>query len=191
MSNVYSKSNLLVDIDTIVHAFRAILYALRVTFTSQKELGLPLGRIDVDSKGVTDSCIIHGSEFIGDISSPESLTFLMNHCGAFARANLLIACHERVKGYCFNSTPANRKAFESKEQHDHSSALYLMKCLRDAATHWKPINAIDYKPWFGPALQSSGIAVKAGMLENELLVSNKKLLVLVSQLRAFVVEVLE
>lgn len=43
MSSTYTKENLLMDLDAIVDTFRAILYATRVTFDSQQELGLPLG----------------------------------------------------------------------------------------------------------------------------------------------------
>ena len=191
MSTTYTKENLLVDLDAIVETFRALLYAVRVTFDSQKELGLPLATIDVDARGETDSCLIRGAEFSRYVTSPESLKLLIGHCAAFTRANLLIASHERVKGYCQNSTATNRQRFENKEANDLRSALYMMKCLRDSATHWKQTNIVDYKKWYGPQLEAAGMVVSPGMFETDLPVSNASLLELVEALRDFVVDELE
>jgi len=191
MNTTYMKENLLVDLDAIVVTFRAILYSVRVTFDSQNEIGLPLSKIDVDAKGETDSCIIRGVEFSTCLATPETLRVLIGNCAAFTRANFLIACHERVKGYCLNSTAFNKQKFANKETNDQRSALYMMKCLRDSATHWKPTNRVDYKKWYGPQLESSGMVVTPEMIEADLPVSNAKLMTLVEALRKFVVDELE
>lgn len=191
MSMSYTKGNLLIDLDAIIETFRALLYATRVTFDSQKEIGLPLANIDVDARGETDSCIIRGNEFSAYFASPENLKVLIGRCAAFTRANLLIACHERVKGYCQNTTPANKHRFENKEENDLRSALFMLKCLRDSATHWKPSNRVDYKKWYGAKLEAAGMVVTPEMFETDLPVSNAKVLQLVNSLRTFVIDELE
>ncbi|WP_396167912.1 hypothetical protein [Flavobacterium sp.] len=185
----YNKEMLLIDIDTIVETFRALVYATRVTFDSQKELGLPIDKIDVDAKGTSDSCIIRGTEFSCYLNSPEKLEALINHCAAFSRANLLIAIQERIKGYCLNSTQNNKTQFlETKDDFKHRSALYMLKCLRDSATHWKPANEVFYSDKYGDELEIDGLIIKQKMLESNLNVSNFKLLELVGKVRKFVVE---
>ena len=182
MCSNYTKENLLMDLDAIVDTFRALLYATRVTFDSHQELGLPLENIDVNAKGETDSCIIRGAEFNKYLTTPDNLKVLIGRCAAFSRANLLIACQERVKGYCQNTTLHNKQKFESKEANDQRGPLYMMKCLRDSATHWKPSNTVDYKKWYGPQLEAVGMVVTPEMLESDLPVTNAKLLELVELL---------
>lgn len=188
----YNKEMLLIDIDAIVETFRALVYATRVTFDSQKELGLPIDRIDVDAKGISDSCIIRGIEFSSYLDSQATLEALINHCAAFSRANLLIAIHERIKGYCFNSSQNNKTKFlESNEDFIHRSALYMLKCLRDSATHWKPNNEVYYSDKYDDSLEFGNMVIKPKMLEKDLGVSNFKLLELVKSVRIFVVDELD
>jgi hypothetical protein len=192
MSINYTKENLIIDINAIIETFRALIYATRVTFDSQKELGLPIDKIDVNAKGISDNCIIYGNEFYKYLSSPESLEILMNHCGAFSRANLLIAIQERIKGYCLNSSNNNKiKFLESKDDYKHKSALYMLKCLRDSATHWKPINNVHYSDKYGQAIEFGNMVVTKEMKENELPVSNFELLKLVDSVKNFVIEELD
>ncbi len=197
---IYGKLNLperfkftyFIYYNTIIETFRALIYATRVTFDSQKELGLPLDKINVNAKGISDNCIIYGSEFYKYLSSPESLVILMNHCGAFSRANLLIAVQERIKGYCLNSSINNKiKFFESKDDSKHKSALYMLKCLRDSATHWKPINSVHYSDKYGGTIEFGNMVVTKEMKENELSVSNFELLKLVDSVKNFVIEELD
>ncbi|CAN7779821.1 hypothetical protein LJR034_008165 [Caballeronia sp. LjRoot34] len=189
-TTIYNKEQLLIDLRTFVVIFRALLYSTLFTLSGAKEIGLPLERMDVNAKRRGDDCIIRGDEFTHLLADADGTERLINGCTTFARANLVIAFHERIKGYCRHSTKKNEHLFHEKEGSDRA-ALHVLKCLRDSATHWTPDKTVDYKSWYGDAIEAREIKIARGMTESDLSFSNAKLIALLDDVQQWVIDNLE
>lgn len=184
----YSKDQLLIDIDTMHVAFRAILYASRVAF----DTGLVnIGNIDVQTLSKGQSEIISGLEFAHLIPDQTDRSKLLSVCATFSRANLLIATYERVKGYCHatkSTHPVNERKFIGKEPHRFADTLIAFRVLRHAATHWNPAGTLYWKPSFPSRIEVHGIVLHKDIKERELNVNNTSVQKLIYDVTVFVRE---
>ena len=184
----YSKDQLLIDLDTMHVAFRAILYASRIAFDS----GLVnIGNIDVQTLSKGQSEIISGLEFAHFLADQADRSKLLSLCATFSRANLLIATYERVKGYCQatkTTHPVNERKFIGKESHRFADTLIAFRVLRHAATHWNPTGTLDWKSSFPSRIEVHGIVLHKGMKEAELNVNNTSVQKFIYDVKVFVRE---
>jgi hypothetical protein len=165
----------------IMRSFRFLVYSSKVVLD-----GIPdFSRIDTLNTSGGETYTIYGNEFSEFTISQQSKTFLLSNCGAFLRANLLIATYERTKGYCFSNS-VNTDKFLCKIPHDYQSDLQILHILRHVATHWNPEGKIKWYSDYPKEFDLHGIKMAEGILEKELDVNDVSLLSLLRSIHLFV-----
>lgn len=182
----YDKGKLIRDLIHIQRIFLCQLYSSKVIFVNNDLWSFPLEGTDVECKSGIDDFIIPWSMF-SDWANGDGVDFITSQVAAASRAGFLIGFHERFKWYCKNSTEKNEKLFSEENKNEFTELLFLLKVLRDSATHWNPgDNTVHFKKHYWEELKFWEIVIKKDTLVSDVQASTKRLIELTNALLIYI-----